>query len=80
MLQDEALLLARIGLNILGCKDVASKPVRDFLHRTLPDVAKDKSSAACWARMHRITQFGKKDRTLHLYTSIALNDQVGYND
>lgn len=69
-------MLARIGLNILGCKDVATKPIRDFLHRCLPDISADKSSAACWARMMRLLQFGRKDRTVHLYTSIAMNDPV----
>lgn len=70
------LLLCRIGLNLLGCKEVASKIVRDYLHEALPDLSKDKSSAACWARLMRLVQWGRRERTIKLYTSIALNDPV----
>lgn len=69
-------MLAKIGLNILGCKEVANKHVRDFLHNYLPNQAQDKSSSACWARMSRVLQFGRKEGTMHLYTCIAMNDPV----
>ena len=50
--------------------------VRDFLHKSLPNLSRDKSSVACWARMNRVLQFGRKDRTMHLYTCIAMCDPV----
>ncbi|XP_067947598.1 general transcription factor 3C polypeptide 1-like [Watersipora subatra] len=61
--EDEALMLAKIGLNILGCKEVATKHVRDFLHKSLPKVSKDKSSRSCWARIMSSQEIAKYQDT-----------------
>lgn len=70
------LLLGQVGLDILGCKEVAKKSIRDLLHSKFPEVSKDKSSTSCWARLKRLLKNGAKDRTIKLYTTIALSDNV----